>query len=45
METKTRTREQVIHWLKAAHKRQMDWQYDVKQRWTVKQQKTASVEV
>ncbi len=37
METK-RTTEQVILWLKAAQKRQQDWQQEVKKRWAEKQQ-------
>jgi hypothetical protein len=32
MDTK-KTREQVINWMKAAQKRQQDWQQEVKQRW------------
>jgi len=37
METK-RTKEQVINWMKAAQKRQQDWQQEVKQRWAEYQQ-------
>ena len=32
MEAK-RTTQQVIDWLKAAEKRQQDWQQEVKKRW------------
>ena len=32
MEAK-RTKQQVIDWLKAAEKRQQDWQQEVKKRW------------
>ncbi len=37
MEAK-RTRQQVIDWLKAAEKRQQDWQQEVKKRWAEKKQ-------
>jgi hypothetical protein len=37
METK-RTTQQVIDWLKAAEKRQQDWQQEVKKRWAEKKQ-------
>lgn len=36
-----KTREQVINWLKAAQKRQQDWQQEVKQRWAERQQTTS----
>lgn len=32
----TKTREQAILWLKAAQKRQQDWQQEVKKRWAEK---------
>jgi hypothetical protein len=35
MEAK-RTKQQVIDWLKAAEKRQQDWQQEVKKRWAEK---------
>ena len=35
MEAK-RTTQQVIDWLKAAEKRQQDWQQEVKKRWAEK---------
>lgn len=31
-----RTNEQVVNWLKAAQKRQQDWQQEVKKRWEEK---------
>ena len=37
MEAK-RTAKQVIDWLKAAEKRQQDWQQEVKKRWAEKNQ-------
>ena len=37
MEAK-RTTQQVIDWLKAAEKRQQDWQQEVKKRWAEKKQ-------
>ena len=37
MEAK-RTKQQVIDWLKAAEKRQQDWQQEVKKRWAEKKQ-------
>ncbi len=37
METK-RTTQQVIDWLKAAEKRQRDWQQEVQKRWAEKKQ-------
>jgi len=33
-----RTTQQVIDWLKAAEKRQQDWQQEVKKRWAEKKQ-------
>ena len=35
---KKRTREQVVEWMKAAQKRQQDWQQEVKLRWAECQQ-------
>jgi len=37
MEAK-RTTQQVIDWLKAAEKRQQNWQQEVKKRWAEKKQ-------
>lgn len=37
METR-RTREQSVNWLKAAQKRQQEWQQEVRQRWAIRQQ-------
>jgi hypothetical protein len=39
MEAK-RTTQQAIDWLKAAEKRQQDWQQEVKKRWAEKKQST-----
>lgn len=36
------TREQIINWLKAAQKRQQDWQQEVRQRWIEKQQQATA---
>lgn len=38
-----RTYEQVVDWLKAAQKRQQEWQQEVKQRWAAKQQSATIV--
>ena len=38
----TRTTEQTILWLKAAQKRQQDWQQEVKSRWASKQKSQTS---
>lgn len=40
MET-TRTIEQTILWLKAAQKRQQDWQQEVRNRWAGRQPQLA----
>ena len=37
MEAK-RTKQQVIDWMKAAEKRQQDWQQEVKKRWAEQKQ-------
>ncbi len=37
---KKRTIQETIEWLKAAQKRQQDWQQEVKRRWTESQQST-----
>ncbi len=37
-----RTYEQVVDWLKAAQKRQQEWQQEVKQRWAAKQQSASA---
>lgn len=37
MEAK-RTKQQIIDWMKAAEKRQQDWQQEVKKRWAEKKQ-------
>ncbi len=40
---KQKNNEQVINWIKAALKRQQDWQQEVRERWAVKQQTIATV--
>ena len=40
MEKKKRTLRETIEWLKAAQKRQQDWQKEVKQRWSERQKAT-----
>ena len=40
---KQKNNEQVINWIKAALKRQQDWQQEVRERWAVKQQSIATV--
>ena len=40
-----RTTEQTIIWLKAAQKRQQEWQQEVKNRWASNQQSPRSVAV
>ena len=37
------TTERAILWLKAAQKRQQDWQEDVKKRWAEKRQSSVTV--
>lgn len=41
----TRTTEQTILWLKAAQKRQQEWQQEVKNRWASKQQYPINIAV
>ena len=39
---KKRTIQETIEWLKAAQKRQQDWQQEVKRRWAELQQSTTA---
>ena len=41
---KEKTTQETIEWLKAAQKRQQDWQQEVKRRWA-KQQQSSTVTI
>lgn len=41
----TRTKEEIVNWLKTAQKRQQDWQKEVKQRWAERHQQSMAQKV